>query len=379
MLDEGRKKLVEVSGLKMHLPIYGGIIRKRVGEVKAVDGVSFDIYEGETLGLVGESGCGKSTVGRAVLRLYEVTEGSIRIGGYDIADASPEKLRKMRPTMQMVFQDPQASLNPRMTVASIIGEPLTEHTKLNKAGRLARIYELMDAVGLNRDFANRYPHEVSGGQRQRIGIARALALNPYLSSGTKDIEAASLVIEPLGRYDEVGTLVPYLAAEIPTLANGGVSEDLKTITWKIKEGMLWSDGSPFTSTDVKFTADYCMSPEGGCAQLANFEGIESVEAVDPLTVKVTFKEPKPNPYGPFMGGQSPILQAAQFANCMGAAGKGVPVSAFGTLVERLEMNMTDPSPSAFARRCRWRSTAICWWKSAMVRPVVRPAIWSPPL
>ncbi|MGO4915579.1 ABC transporter ATP-binding protein [Pseudogemmobacter sp. W21_MBD1_M6] len=195
MLDEGRKKLVEVSGLKMHFPIYGGIIRKRVGEVKAVDGVSFDIYEGETLGLVGESGCGKSTVGRAVLRLYEVTEGSIRIDGYDIADASPEKLRKMRPTMQMVFQDPQASLNPRMTVASIIGEPLMEHTKLNKAGRLARIYELMDAVGLNRDFANRYPHEFSGGQRQRIGIARALALNPKFIVCDEPIAALDVSIQ----------------------------------------------------------------------------------------------------------------------------------------------------------------------------------------
>jgi len=256
-------------------------------------------------------------------------------------------------------------------------------------------------------------------------------LNPFLSGGTKDIEAASLILEPLGRFDPDGTMVPYLAAEIPTVANGGVSEDLTTITWKIKEGLLWSDGTPFTSADVKFTADYCMNPEGGCAQLAKFEGVSSVEAIDDLTVKVTFSEPKPNPYGPFMGGQSPILQAAQFANCTGArapecttenfnpvgtgpftvtefrpndvitmaanpnfreaskpafatltfkgggdaaaagravletgefdyawnlqlapdviqnmaaAGKGTPVSAFGTLVERIEMNMTDPSP-----------------------------------
>jgi peptide/nickel transport system substrate-binding protein len=143
-------------------------------------------------------------------------------------------------------------------------------------------------------------------------------LNPYLSGGTKDIESASLVIEPLGRYDETGALVPFLAEEIPTVANGGVSEDLTTITWKLKDGLKWSDGSAVTAADVKFTADYCMHPEGGCAQLAKFEGVTSVEALDDLTIKVTFGQPTPNPYGPFMGGQSPIIQAAQFADCMGA-------------------------------------------------------------
>ncbi|RVT84026.1 dipeptide ABC transporter ATP-binding protein [Rhodobacteraceae bacterium CCMM004] len=196
MLDATpRKKLVEVRDLKMHFPIFAGILRRRVGEVKAVDGVTFDIYEGETLGLVGESGCGKSTCGRAVLRLYEVTEGSITIDGTDIADWSPEELRKMRPTMQMVFQDPQASLNPRMTVANIIGEPLDEHRALSKKERLDRIYELMDHVGLNRDFANRYPHEFSGGQRQRIGIARALALNPKFIVCDEPIAALDVSIQ----------------------------------------------------------------------------------------------------------------------------------------------------------------------------------------
>ena len=256
-------------------------------------------------------------------------------------------------------------------------------------------------------------------------------LNPYLSSGTKDIESASLVIEPLGRYDENGALVPFLAEEIPTVENGGVSEDLTSITWKLKSSLVWSDGSPVTSADVKFTADYCMHPEGGCAQLAKFEGVTDVEVLDDLTVKVTFSEPKPNPYGPFMGGQSPIIQAAQFAECTGAkapectaanfgpigtgpfvvdefkpndvismsanpnyrdpakpafgsltfkgggdataagravletgefdyawnlqlapdviakmaeGGKGKTIAAFGSLVERIEMNMTDPSP-----------------------------------
>ena len=257
-------------------------------------------------------------------------------------------------------------------------------------------------------------------------------LNPYLSSGTKDLESASLVIEPLGRYDQTGALVPYLAEEIPTIENGGVAADLTSITWKLKSGLKWSDGSPVTSADVKFTADYCMHPEGGCAQLAKFQGVSSVDVVDDLTVKVTFAEPKPNPYGPFMGAQSPIIQKAQFENCTGAkapectsanfgpigtgpfvvtefkpndvismvanpnyrdpakpafatltfkgggdataagravletgefdyawnlqlapdvianmlkGGKGETVAAFGSLVERIEMNMTDPSPS----------------------------------
>ncbi|MEM9580041.1 MAG: peptide ABC transporter substrate-binding protein [Pseudomonadota bacterium] len=256
-------------------------------------------------------------------------------------------------------------------------------------------------------------------------------LNPYLSGGTKDIEASSLVIEPLARFDQNGNLVPYLAQEIPTVGNGGVSEDLTSITWKLKEGLKWSDGSAVTSADVVFTAEYCQHPEGGCAQLSKFDGVQSVEAVDDLTVKVTFDQPKPNPYGPFTGGQGPVLQKAQFENCLGAAapgctdqnfgpigtgpfvvtdfrpndviqmvanenyrdpakpafatltfkgggdatasgravmetgefdyawnlqlapdviakmaegGKGTPVSAFGALVERLEMNLTNPSP-----------------------------------
>ncbi|OYX42873.1 MAG: peptide ABC transporter ATP-binding protein [Rhodobacterales bacterium 32-67-9] len=191
----GRRKLVEVAGLKMYFPITAGIFRTKVGDVKAVDNVSFDIYEGETLGLVGESGCGKSTCGRVILRLYDPTAGSIRIDGREIAASAQSDLRTMRPTMQMVFQDPQASLNPRMTVAAIIGEPLEEHTNLSKAEKLARIYELMDQVGLNRNFANRYPHEFSGGQRQRIGIARALALNPKFIVCDEPIAALDVSIQ----------------------------------------------------------------------------------------------------------------------------------------------------------------------------------------
>ena len=189
------RPLVEVRGLKMYFPITAGIFRRKVGDVKAVDDVSFTIYEGETLGLVGESGCGKSTCGRAVLRLYEPTAGSIRIAGTEIATAGFDSLRAMRPAMQMVFQDPQACLNPRMTVAGIIGEPLDEHTTLTRRDKLARIYELMDQVGLNRTFANRYPHEFSGGQRQRIGIARALALNPKFIVCDEPIAALDVSIQ----------------------------------------------------------------------------------------------------------------------------------------------------------------------------------------
>lgn len=195
MLDASPRKLVEVKDLKMYFPIHSGLLRRHSGDVKAVDGVSFDILEGETLGLVGESGCGKSTVGRALLRLYELTSGQVIIDGEDIAALGPEALRKKRPQMQMVFQDPQASLNPRMTLAQIIAEPLDEHTPWDSAKKLARVHELMDAVGLNRRFANRFPHEFSGGQRQRIGIARALALNPKFIVCDEPIAALDVSIQ----------------------------------------------------------------------------------------------------------------------------------------------------------------------------------------
>ena len=256
-------------------------------------------------------------------------------------------------------------------------------------------------------------------------------LNPYLSGGTKDHEAASMVLEPLARFDESGNLTPWLAASVPTVGNGGVSANLKTITWKLRDGLLWSDGSPVTAADIVFTADYCRDTAGGCSQLAKFDEVTEVKAVDDLTVEVTFGVPKPYPYGPFVGATSPILQKAQFADCTGArapecaeanfiptgtgpfrvtefrsndfisldanphyrdpakpafatvmfkgggdaaaaaravletgefdyawnlqlapdvlqsmqaAGKGVVVSSFGTLVERLLVNLTDPAP-----------------------------------
>ncbi len=190
-----RKPLVEVRDLTMHFPILAGVLRRHVGDVKAVDGVSFDVFEGETLGLVGESGCGKSTCGRAVLRLHDLTGGTVKIDGIDISRIEQSRLRKQRPMMQMVFQDPQASLNPRLTIAGIIGEPLDEHTNLTGEERRDRIYELMDAVGLNPGFAVRYPHEFSGGQRQRIGIARALALSPKFVVCDEPIAALDVSIQ----------------------------------------------------------------------------------------------------------------------------------------------------------------------------------------
>ncbi len=187
--------LVSIRDLKMHFPIHAGVFRRHVGDVKAVDGISLDIFEGETLGLVGESGCGKSTVGRATIRLYEITNGAISVDGIDISETPSAELREIRPKMQMIFQDPQASLNPRMTVAGIIGEPLLEHQELTADDRNARVYELMDAVGLNRAFANRYPHEFSGGQRQRVGIARALALDPKFIICDEPIAALDVSIQ----------------------------------------------------------------------------------------------------------------------------------------------------------------------------------------
>ncbi len=187
--------ILKVSDLKIHFPIHKGLFRKRVGEVKAVNGVSFEIKQGETLGLVGESGCGKSTTGRAVLRLYDPTAGEVIFEDRDIAALSAEEMRATRPRMQMIFQDPQACLNPRMTVGSIIAEPLVEHTSLSGQQRREKVMELLEAVGLNADYVNRYPHEFSGGQRQRIGIARALALDPDFIVCDEPIAALDVSIQ----------------------------------------------------------------------------------------------------------------------------------------------------------------------------------------
>jgi oligopeptide transport system ATP-binding protein len=187
--------LLRVDALTMHFPIYKGILRRQVGSIRALDGVSFDIARGETLGLVGESGCGKSTTGRTILRLYDPTAGRVTFDGTEITAMRGEALRRMRPRMQMIFQDPQACLNPRMTVGSIVAEPLDEHGAVKGREKRDRVRELLGAVGLNPKFADRYPHEFSGGQRQRIGIARALALNPDFIVCDEPIAALDVSIQ----------------------------------------------------------------------------------------------------------------------------------------------------------------------------------------
>ena len=195
--NDSTQPLLDVQNLKMHFPITRGIIfQRQVGAIKAVDGLNFTMFKGETLGLVGESGCGKSTTGRAILQLYRPTDGEVFFEGVDITKSKGEDLRKMRRRMQMIFQDPYASLNPRMTVGSIIGEPLEVHNiGSNKKERQERVQELLKTVGLNPYFVNRYPHEFSGGQRQRIGVARALAVNPAFIVCDEPISALDVSIQ----------------------------------------------------------------------------------------------------------------------------------------------------------------------------------------
>ncbi len=190
-----RRVLVSVQHLQRYFPIMKGVFRRKVGDVQAVDDVSFDIYRGETLGLVGESGSGKTTVGRVILQLDTATGGTVDFDGNELTAARPEELRRLRPRMQTIFQDPHASLNPRMTVASIVGEPLREHKVVARSELDAAIDELLTMVGLHPSHANRYPHEFSGGQRQRIGIARAIALNPDFIVCDEPIAALDVSIQ----------------------------------------------------------------------------------------------------------------------------------------------------------------------------------------
>lgn len=189
------KHLLEVEGLKKHFPIKKGLFGKTVGSVKAVNDVSFFVKEGETLGIVGESGCGKSTTGRTLVRLLEPTEGKVRFDGQDITELPANDMRKIRRNIQMVFQDPYASLNPRHTIEKILAEPLIVHGMKDAKKRREKIHEFLEIVGLNAYHAKRYPHQFSGGQRQRIGIARALMTNPKLIIADEPVSALDVSIQ----------------------------------------------------------------------------------------------------------------------------------------------------------------------------------------
>jgi peptide/nickel transport system ATP-binding protein/oligopeptide transport system ATP-binding protein len=214
--------LIEVRDLVKHFPLTKGILfRKQVGAVQAVDGVSFDVVEGETLGLVGESGCGKSTTARLLTRLLEPTSGSINYKGQEIARLSRNDLKPLRRDMQMIFQDPYSSLNPRKTVGSIIGEPFVIHEVESDAGkRKKRVQELMDIVGLNPEHYNRFPHEFSGGQRQRIGVARAIALKPKPIVADEPVSALDVSIQAQvinlleELQDELGLTIIFIAHDL---------------------------------------------------------------------------------------------------------------------------------------------------------------------
>jgi oligopeptide transport system ATP-binding protein len=190
-----KEVLLHVDSLVKHFPIYRGVFQRQVGAVRAVDGVSFDVYKGETLGLVGESGCGKSTAGRTILQLYTPTAGKVEFEGVNLVSLKGEQLRQLRRKMQMIFQDPYASLNPRMTVGDIVAEPMLVHGTVAPKDVQSRVRQLLERVKLSPDFASRYPHEFSGGQRQRIGIARAVALNPSFIVCDEPISALDVSIQ----------------------------------------------------------------------------------------------------------------------------------------------------------------------------------------
>ncbi len=213
--------VLEARNLTKHYPIKKGVLKRTVGHVKAVDGVSFDLRAGETLGVVGESGCGKSTLGRLLVQLEAPTSGELRFEGQDVLSASRNDVRRMRRDIQIVFQDPYTSLNPRKTVGDIIGEPFDIHpTVVPKGGRGKRVRELLDLVGLNPEHINRYPHQFSGGQRQRIGIARGIALNPKVlvcdePVSALDVSVQAQVVNLMEKLqDELGLAYVFIAHDL---------------------------------------------------------------------------------------------------------------------------------------------------------------------
>jgi len=217
------KKILELRDVQTHFPVRGGLFGREVARVRAVDGVTLDVHEGETLGLVGESGCGKSTLGRTVLRLLEPTGGTIRFDGRDITHLSQKELRPLRREMQMIFQDPYSSLNPRMRVGDIVGEAFAIHGLARGAERERRVAEILQRCGLRSDVVDRYPHEFSGGQRQRIGIARALAVSPKLVVADEPISALDVSIQA-----QIVNLLLDLQEELK-LTYVFVSHDLKVV------------------------------------------------------------------------------------------------------------------------------------------------------
>jgi oligopeptide transport system ATP-binding protein len=219
-----REVILEAENLVKHYPIKAGILRRTVGHVKAVDGVSFELYKGETLGIVGESGCGKSTLGRLLMRLEEPTAGKLTFDGADVYAQQGGDMRRLRRDIQIVFQDPYTSLNPRKTVGDIIAEPFEIHPDVvPKGGRRQRVQELLDLVGLNPEHINRYPHQFSGGQRQRIGIARGVALNPKVLVCDEPVSALDVSVQA-----QVVNLLEKLQAELG-LAYIFIAHDLSVV------------------------------------------------------------------------------------------------------------------------------------------------------
>jgi len=218
-------RLIEVENLKKYYPVTAGLLSRHVADVKAVDGVSFYIIEGETLGLVGESGCGKSTLGRILLRLEEPTAGKVLYKGNDIMTWDKRQLKELRKEVQMIFQDPQSSLDPRMTIGDSIGEALLIHGMKNERERLERVEELLKQVGLEPEHAIRYPHEFSGGQKQRVGIARALAVNPKLIVADEPVSALDVSVQAQilnlikGLQHELGLAYLFIAHDISVIGH----------------------------------------------------------------------------------------------------------------------------------------------------------------
>lgn len=249
-----REPLLKVRNLVKYFPITAGIFKRRVGDVKAVDDISFDIYPGETLGLVGESGSGKSTTGRTLLQLYQPTSGQVIFEGEDLTQLSARDMRRMRRQMQMIFQDPYASLNPRMVVGEIVAEPLKTHNIMKGKEMDEYVQHLFERVGLNPNFVNRYPHQFSGGQRQRIGIARALALSPSFIVADEPISALDVSIQA-----QVVNLLQDLQAEM-NLTYLFIAHDLSMIRYLCQRVAVMYKGKIVEMADTDELYDNPLHP-----------------------------------------------------------------------------------------------------------------------